>query len=276
MGFRLSNRMTDAGYYRGTTADQDTRFGDKTKKLMKILKFSDQLDQPVDMRKVKLDAMKPWIHEKLVEILGFEDDVVIDYAINQLEETNNPDPKAVQINLTGFLNAKNARLFMAELWPMLLSAQSNAHGIPDKLIELTRQEMETVKADAEKMQKFQSNIQNIQETLKKGREDEGEETKVRPDRSERRREDGDRRERKRERRRSRSRSKKRSRSRDRKKRSRSRERKHKHRSRSRERRRERKRSRSRDRKRSGEKRREKSKSKSREPPSSSADQKRDD
>ena len=57
---------------------------------------------------------------------------------------------------------------MAELWPMLLSAQSNAHGIPDKLIELKRQEMETVKADAEKMQKFQSNIQNIQETLKKG------------------------------------------------------------------------------------------------------------
>ena len=32
------------------------------------------------------------------EILGFEDDVVIDYAINQLEETNHPDPKAVQIN----------------------------------------------------------------------------------------------------------------------------------------------------------------------------------
>ena len=56
--------------------------------------------------KVKLDAMKPWIHEKLTEILGFEDDVVIDYAINQLEETNTPDPKAVQINLTGFLNAK--------------------------------------------------------------------------------------------------------------------------------------------------------------------------
>lgn len=44
--------MTDAGYYRGTTADQDTRFGDKTKKLMKTLKFSDQLNEPVDMRKV--------------------------------------------------------------------------------------------------------------------------------------------------------------------------------------------------------------------------------
>lgn len=44
--------MTDAGYYRGTTADQDTRFQDKQKKLLKTLKFSDVLAEPVDMRKV--------------------------------------------------------------------------------------------------------------------------------------------------------------------------------------------------------------------------------
>ena len=53
-----------------------------------------------------MDALKPWIHEKLTEILGFEDDVVIDYAINQLESTNTPNAKSIQINLTGFLNAK--------------------------------------------------------------------------------------------------------------------------------------------------------------------------
>ena len=45
--------------------------------------------------------MKPWINEKLTEILGFEDDVVIDYAINQLENTNLPNAKSIQINLTG-------------------------------------------------------------------------------------------------------------------------------------------------------------------------------
>merc|ERR1711990_1163488 len=268
MGFRLSNRMTDAGYYRGTTADQDTRFGDKTKKLMKTLKFSDQLNEPVDMRKVKLDAMKPWIHEKLTEILGFEDDVVIDYAINQLEETNHPDPKAVQINLTGFLNAKNARTFMAELWPMLVSATKNPHGIPDKLIELKRQEMEMVKEDAAKMKKFQSNIENIQEALKKERPDE-------PQSRDRERSDRDRSESDRKSRRNRSRS--RSEDRKRAKRSRSRERKRsrdrkerKRRSRSRDRKDKKRRSRSRDRKsekvadRSEKKRREKSKSKSRE------------
>ena len=47
-----SFQMTDAGYYRGTTADQDTRFQDKQKKLLKTLKFSDVLAEPVDMRKV--------------------------------------------------------------------------------------------------------------------------------------------------------------------------------------------------------------------------------
>merc|ERR1712035_298126 len=194
---------------------------------MKTLKFSDQLNEPVDMRKVKLDAMKPWIHEKLTEILGFEDDVVIDYAINQLEETNHPDPKAVQINLTGFLNAKNARTFMAELWPMLVSATKNPHGIPDKLIELKRQEMEMVKEDAAKMKKFQSNIENIQEALKKERPDEPQ-SRDRNDRDRSDRDRGDRssrterkesRDRKDRKRRSRSRDRK-----DRKRRSRSRER----------------------------------------------------
>lgn len=68
--------------------------------------FQSIIIQSCTFAQVKLDALKPWIHEKLTEILGFEDDVVIDYAINQLEETNTPDPKIVQINLTGFLNAK--------------------------------------------------------------------------------------------------------------------------------------------------------------------------
>ena len=36
-----------------------------------------------------------------------------------------PDPKEMQINLTGFLHGKNARIFMQELWDLLLSAQDN-------------------------------------------------------------------------------------------------------------------------------------------------------
>lgn len=40
----------------------------------------------VDMSKVHLDTVKPWVNEKITQILGFEDDVVIEFIFNQLEE----------------------------------------------------------------------------------------------------------------------------------------------------------------------------------------------
>ena len=57
---------------------------------------------------------------------------------------------------------------MAELWPMLVSAMQNKNGIPEKLIEMKKQEMEQNRADKETMQKFQKNIDQIQESIKKG------------------------------------------------------------------------------------------------------------
>ena len=37
------------------------------------------------MDKVNLDVIKPWITKKLIEILGVEDDVVMQYVLNMLE-----------------------------------------------------------------------------------------------------------------------------------------------------------------------------------------------
>lgn len=39
----------------------------------------------IDMERVNLDTVKPWISNKVLEILGIEDDVFIDYVINMLE-----------------------------------------------------------------------------------------------------------------------------------------------------------------------------------------------
>lgn len=110
------------------------------------------------MSKIKLDVIKPWIQDKLTEILKIDDDVVVDFVYNQLEEKvlflsftslplinslifQFPDPKKIQINLTGFLHGKNAREFMAELWALLISAQENPSGIPDSLLDLKREEI---------------------------------------------------------------------------------------------------------------------------------------
>ena len=37
------------------------------------------------MRKVNIEVMRKWCTERLTEILGFEDDIVINLAINLLE-----------------------------------------------------------------------------------------------------------------------------------------------------------------------------------------------
>ncbi|XP_028847037.1 serine/arginine repetitive matrix protein 1 isoform X4 [Denticeps clupeoides] len=140
----------DAGFFRGTSAEQDNRFSNKQKKLLKQLKFAECLEKKVDMTKVNLEVIKPWITQRVTEILGFEDDVVIEFIFNQLEEKN-PDSKMMQINLTGFLNGKNAREFMKDLWPLLLSAQENIAGIPTAFLEQKKEEIKQRQIEQEKL-----------------------------------------------------------------------------------------------------------------------------
>uniref|UniRef100_A0A671WFR8 Serine/arginine repetitive matrix protein 1 n=1 Tax=Sparus aurata TaxID=8175 RepID=A0A671WFR8_SPAAU len=140
----------DAGFFRGTSAEQDNRFSNKQKKLLKQLKFAECLDKKVDMTKVNLEVIKPWITQRVTEILGFEDDVVIEFIFNQLEEKH-PDSKMMQINLTGFLNGRNAREFMKDLWPLLLSAQDNIAGIPSAFLEQKKEEIKQRQIEQEKL-----------------------------------------------------------------------------------------------------------------------------
>lgn len=58
--------------------------------MIKKMSFPPSFDTKVDMRKVELAVMKPWIAKKTVELLGFEDDVLIEYISSLLEDTENP------------------------------------------------------------------------------------------------------------------------------------------------------------------------------------------
>ena len=40
----------------------------------------------IDMEKVSVDTVKPWISQRINEILGFEDEVVIDFVFNMLDK----------------------------------------------------------------------------------------------------------------------------------------------------------------------------------------------
>ncbi|KAK7741278.1 hypothetical protein SLS63_000831 [Diaporthe eres] len=54
-------------------------------KLLKSTKFPPEFSQKVDMTKVNLQVMKKWIAGKISEILGSEDDVVIELCFNLIE-----------------------------------------------------------------------------------------------------------------------------------------------------------------------------------------------
>ncbi|KAF7357553.1 putative PWI domain-containing protein [Mycena sanguinolenta] len=110
--------MADAGFFKGTSADQDRRFADKEQKLLKSTKFPSHFEKKVDMRKVNLNVIKPWIAKK----------------------NRGTHPRKMQLSLTAFL-AKDAPVFMSALWTLLLEAQTEVTGVPRTFVEEKKEEM---------------------------------------------------------------------------------------------------------------------------------------
>ncbi|KAJ8693724.1 hypothetical protein PTI98_008696 [Pleurotus ostreatus] len=106
------------------------------------MKFPPEFDKKVDMRKVNLEVIRPWVAKKVTELVGFEDEVVVEYAMGLLEDQKQsfPDPKKMQINLTGFLT-KDTPAFMLALWKLLLEAQEEVSGVPRTFLEEKKEEM---------------------------------------------------------------------------------------------------------------------------------------
>jgi serine/arginine repetitive matrix protein 1 len=140
--------------FRGVSAEQDARFGDKEKKLLKAMakSFPEEYKTKVDSSKVNWEAMKPWIANRLTELLGgVEDDVLIGYVYEQLEGKKEVDPRLLQINLTGFLE-NNTRQFCKELWTLLISAASGPSGIPQQFLDAKAAELQQREAERRRVQ----------------------------------------------------------------------------------------------------------------------------
>ncbi|KAG2024762.1 hypothetical protein GB937_003461 [Aspergillus fischeri] len=118
-------------------------------KLLKQTKFPPEFNRKVDMKKVNIEVMKKWIAGKISEILGNEDDVVIELCFNLLEGSRFPDIKSLQIQLTGFLDKDTAK-FCKDLWSLCLSAQENPQGVPKELLEAKKLELIQEKIEAER------------------------------------------------------------------------------------------------------------------------------
>ncbi|XP_019448606.1 PREDICTED: serine/arginine repetitive matrix protein 1-like [Lupinus angustifolius] len=150
------------GFFRGTSADQDTRFSNKQAKLLKSQKFPAELEHLVDMTKVNMEVMKPWITKRVTEHLGFEDEVLINF-IHGLLDKKEVNGKEVQIQITGFME-KNTGKFMKELWTLLLSAQKNASGVPQQFLDAKEEELRKKKVENDRIT---SEIQRKKDTESK-------------------------------------------------------------------------------------------------------------
>lgn len=122
----------------------------------------------VEMAKVKIDVIKPWIATRVTELLGFEDEVLINFIYGLLDVKvlippllkqklasrvfvhshrliraasvwQEADGKHLQIQLTGFME-KNTGRFMKELWGLLTSAQNNQSGVPQQFLDAKAEE----------------------------------------------------------------------------------------------------------------------------------------
>ncbi|GAB0139936.1 hypothetical protein EsHS_00000574 [Epichloe bromicola] len=109
-------------------------------RLLKSTKFPPEFSKKVDMQKVNLQVMKKWIANGISDILGNEDDVVIELCFNLIEGSRHPDIKSLQIQLTGFLD-KDTAPFCKKLWNLLLSAQGSPQGVPKELLEAKKLEL---------------------------------------------------------------------------------------------------------------------------------------
>ncbi|KAI9500616.1 PWI domain-containing protein [Coemansia spiralis] len=150
------------GFFKGANIEQDIRFGDASKKLLQQMNFSSALKKPVDMTKVNMEAIKPWLARKISELLGLEDEVLYEYVVNMLEESQKPDPKLMQVNLTGFFESKTQE-FMQSLWKVLLEAQKSPGGIPESFIQ---NKIEELKRKREEEELIRANIKIADERAK--------------------------------------------------------------------------------------------------------------
>lgn len=120
--------MTDAGFFRGTSADQDNRFANKQKKLLKELNFSPILNTKLNMSKINVENLKPWIETKIKEVLEKDDELLSESIYEHLAEKE-PDGKSLLVLITGFVDAARASKFMEELWSKLIDLQENSNGV---------------------------------------------------------------------------------------------------------------------------------------------------
>lgn len=124
----LARCAMSSSFFRGTSGASDPRFADKAAAALKSIGASAPAEYAtrISMSKVYRPLIESWVAQRITQMLGFEDDLVIG-TVQALLSKESPDPRELQMYLTGFLE-KQAQAFVVELWGVLISAQASKTG----------------------------------------------------------------------------------------------------------------------------------------------------
>ena len=93
--------------------DGDSR---AVKKLKASIKFPDHFKQKVLTRNVKLSFIEKWLETTIEKVQKMEDERLVSFLVNFLEDNESPDPRMIQINLIPFVGDVNAAKVASRLW----------------------------------------------------------------------------------------------------------------------------------------------------------------
>jgi serine/arginine repetitive matrix protein 1 len=85
----------------------------------KLKEFSD-----IELSKVLLEKIKPWIGQSVKVFIGVEDEILELLIFQLLQETKHPNPKRIYDQLVGFFGDKTYD-FMQKLWSRLETIQND-------------------------------------------------------------------------------------------------------------------------------------------------------
>ena len=142
---------------RGVSYQQDPFFRNKQKKLFASRSWPIEFSEKVDITKVSIESLRPWIEARITKLLGQDDEIVYEYCVAQLEAFDpverTVDPREIQLNLEGFLGVESSAILMRELWSLLISAQSSPLGVPQELIDERKREADRKKREADELKR---------------------------------------------------------------------------------------------------------------------------
>ena len=143
--------------YTGTRLGQDIRFKDPDKNILLSMKTPKIFNTTVSKKNIIiLPIIKLWLTQKIIELLEFEDETLVNLIINLINSSQEKiDPKNMQYQISGFLGDKTYS-FMKKFWKLLINVQEcylQDKRIPEELYIL-KEEDDKKKAMNKKLEKY--------------------------------------------------------------------------------------------------------------------------